>query len=224
MDHCILEREDKDGYLDEDGCPDPDNDADGILDGDDHSKDGKKDCKNDPEDMDGFEDEDGCPDPDNDQDGVLDVNDHCPNTPGIPGGDHPGCPKKHLAIVTAKEIKITQQIQFATASWIILPVSFKILDDVADILKENPKVELEVQGHTDNVGGGPYNMWLSNQRANSVMRYLVQHGIAQSRLTAKGYGLTMPLVPNDSEANRQINRRVQFIIQKGMPGTGTQNP
>ena len=101
-----LEPEDKDGYLDDDGCPDLDNDADGIPDAADK-------CPNEPEDSDGFEDDDGCPDPDNDNDTVLDVDDYCPNTPGSPGGDKPGCPKKNmLVVVTAKEIRITQQIQF----------------------------------------------------------------------------------------------------------------
>ena len=84
---CVLEPEDKDGYLDEDGCPEPDNDLDGIPDAADK-------CPNEPEDPDGFEDEDGCPDPDNDKDTVPDVEDQCPNEPGPPGGDRSGCPRK----------------------------------------------------------------------------------------------------------------------------------
>ena len=87
-DQCVLEPEDKDGYLDDDGCPDLDNDVDGIPDASDK-------CPNEPEDLDGFEDDDGCPDPDNDGDGVPDVDDYCPNTPGIAGGDKPGCPRKN---------------------------------------------------------------------------------------------------------------------------------
>jgi outer membrane protein OmpA-like peptidoglycan-associated protein len=201
-DACMLEPEDKDGYLDEDGCPDLDNDADGIPDVKDK-------CPNDPEDPDGFQDEDGCPDPDNDNDTVADIYDECPNTPGQPGGAHPGCP--NLVIVTAKEIRITQQIQFDFNKSTIKPVSFPILDAVRDVLVANPKITIEVQGHTDNVGQPQYNMTLSQQRAAAVKNYLVAHGIDQARLVSKGYGLTQPLVPNTTEANRALNRRVQFI-------------
>jgi outer membrane protein OmpA-like peptidoglycan-associated protein len=83
VDGCPDDPEDKDGFEDEDGCPDLDNDQDGILD----KADG---CPNDPEDIDTFEDEDGCPDPDNDGDTVLDVNDDCPLVPGPP--ELRGCP------------------------------------------------------------------------------------------------------------------------------------
>src|SRR5580693_9439240 len=91
-DQCVLEPEDKDGYLDDDGCPDVDNDGDGIPDSKDQ-------CPNEPEDFDGYKDDDGCPDPDNDGDGVADVDDFCPNTPGPNTGDKPGCPKQNKFIV-----------------------------------------------------------------------------------------------------------------------------
>ena len=201
-DACLLEPEDKDGYLDEDGCPDLDNDADGIPDALDK-------CPNQPEDRDGFEDEDGCPDPDNDKDTVLDVEDQCPNTPGQPGGVRPGCPS--LIIVTAKEIRITQQIQFDFNKSTIKPVSFPILDAVKEVLAANPKITLEVQGHTDNVGQAAYNARLSQQRADAVRAYLTGHGIDGARLVSKGFGMDQPLVANDTEAHRALNRRVQFI-------------
>jgi outer membrane protein OmpA-like peptidoglycan-associated protein len=205
-DQCINEPEDKDGYLDDDGCPDPDNDADGIPDTADK-------CPNEPEDLDGWQDEDGCPDPDNDADGIADLDDFCPNTPGVPGGDRPGCPKKNsLIVVTEHEIRITQQIQFEFNKAAIRPgISFKILDEVAAVLAENPKISLEVQGHTDNVGSDGYNMNLSQKRSDSVRAYLVAKGISPSRLVAKGYGFHQPLVPNTTASNRELNRRVQFI-------------
>ncbi|PIE65337.1 MAG: cell envelope biogenesis protein OmpA, partial [Deltaproteobacteria bacterium] len=86
-DRCPLDPEDKDGFQDADGCPDPDNDKDGVLDADDR-------CPLDPEDKDSFQDEDGCPDPDNDQDGILDVDDRCPLEPEDKDGfeDEDGCP------------------------------------------------------------------------------------------------------------------------------------
>ena len=122
IDQCPDDSEDKDGFMDEDGCPDPDNDEDGILDivdqcpdlpedkngfeDDDGCPEGQRDrdgdgivdmldkCPNDPEDKDGFEDEDGCPDPDNDRDGILDAQDNCPNDPEDIDGfeDEDGCP------------------------------------------------------------------------------------------------------------------------------------
>ncbi|MDB4936617.1 MAG: outer membrane protein [Labilithrix sp.] len=201
-DACMLEPEDKDGYLDEDGCPDLDNDADGIPDTKDK-------CPDKAEDPDGFQDEDGCPDDDNDNDLVADVYDECPNTPGGPSGPRPGCPS--LIIVTAKEIRITQQIQFDFNKSTIKPVSFPILDAVKDALVANPKITIEVQGHTDNVGQAAYNAKLSQQRADAVRAYLVSHGVDASRLVSKGFGMNQPLVPNSTEGNRALNRRVQFI-------------
>jgi outer membrane protein OmpA-like peptidoglycan-associated protein len=169
--------------------------------------------------MDGFQDDDGCPDPDNDGDGVADLDDYCPNTPGVRGGDKPGCPKKNaLIVVTEKEIRITQQIQFEFNKSVIRPgISFKILDEVVGVLNDNPKITLEVQGHTDNVGSDAYNMKLSGSRADAVRAYLVGHGIDTSRLTSKGYGFHQPLVPNTTAANRDLNRRVQFIRTESTP-------
>jgi outer membrane protein OmpA-like peptidoglycan-associated protein len=201
-DACMLEPEDKDGYLDDDGCPDLDNDADGIPDALDK-------CPNQAEDPDGFEDDDGCPEDDNDKDTVADVYDECPNTPGQPSGVRPGCPS--LIIVTAKEIRITQQIQFDFNKSTIKPVSFPILDAVRDVLVANPAIQIEVQGHTDNVGQAAYNAKLSQQRADAVRAYLTSHGIEGSRLVSKGFGMNQPLVPNNTESNRALNRRVQFI-------------
>jgi len=73
-------------------------------------------------------------------------------------------------------------------------VSFPILDAVRDVLVANPKITIQVQGHTDNVGQGPYNLTLSQQRADSVRTYLVAHGIDGSRLVSKGFGMNQPLV------------------------------
>jgi OmpA-OmpF porin, OOP family len=207
-DQCVAEAEDFDGYLDEDGCPEPDNDADGIPDAADK-------CPNAPEDLDGFEDTDGCPDPDNDKDTVLDVDDMCPNTPGQPGGKKPGCPG--LVIVTAHEIRIKEQIHFETNKAVIKSDSFPILDAVRDVLRDNPSIKLEIQGHTDNVGNAPHNMKLSQARADSVRQYVVSHGIEAGRLASKGYGMAQPIVPNISDGNRALNRRVQFIRTEASP-------
>ena len=206
IDQCPNNPEDKDGYLDDDGCPDVDNDLDGVVDS-------KDDCKMTPEDPDGYEDTDGCPEDDNDGDEVVDVEDQCPLIPGVKSGDKPGCPKKKpaLVVVTKKEIKITQQIHFAFGKSTIRPVSFRVLDAVADVLRDNPKIKLEVQGHTDNKGSPSFNKALSDSRAKAVRRYLVDKGIDSGRLRGKGYGMDRPLVPNTSARNRALNRRVQFV-------------
>jgi outer membrane protein OmpA-like peptidoglycan-associated protein len=216
-DQCVLAPEDKDGYLDDDGCPDPDNDLDTIPDVNDKDATGKT-CMNDPEDPDGFEDADGCPEPDNDKDGVVDLEDQCPAEPGPPGGDKPGCPKKpSLVIVTAKEIKITQQIHFEFDKDKIRSESFPILDAVADVLKTNPNIKIDVQGHTDNKGGAEYNKKLSDRRAASVKKYLVGKGVEASRLVSHGYGAEVPIVPNTTDQNRALNRRVQFVRTETAP-------
>ena len=203
IDQCPNLPEDFDGFQDNDGCPDPDNDMDGIADVVDK-------CPNDPEDVDNFEDEDGCPDPDNDKDGVLDVDDWCPLDPG-PADNH-GCPRKNaLVVVTTSQIKITQQIHFEFNKSIVKKDSFPILDAVTQVLKDNASIKIEVGGHTDNVGNPDYNKKLSQARAESVRKYLVDHGVSDSRLTAKGYGMDVPIDTNSTDAGRAKNRRVEFV-------------
>jgi outer membrane protein OmpA-like peptidoglycan-associated protein len=221
LDQCPTDPEDKDDYLDSDGCPEPDNDLDGIPDAKDL-------CKNDPEDPDGFEDEDGCPELDNDKDTVVDLEDMCPNEPGDPKGTPKGCPGKSLVVVTDKEVKITQQIHFETGKSTIRKESFPILDAVADVMSKFPDMKLEVQGHTDNMymgkqdtdAGKRYNAKLSQDRANAVRDYLIKKkSVASSRLTAVGYGQDKPIVPNDADVNRALNRRVQFLRTEVKPTT-----
>ena len=209
VDSCVLEAEDADGYLDEDGCPELDNDMDSILDRDDK-------CINEPEDPDGYEDADGCPDPDNDKDTVPDLIDECPNTIGSSTKKPLGCPAKPaLVVVTDCEVKITQQIHFEYNKAKIRTESHPVLDAVLEVLETNPDIKLEVQGHTDNRGTSAYNKRLSGQRADAVRKYLVARGVSPSRLQSEGYGFDRPIVPNDSDQNRALNRRVQFIRIEG---------
>ena len=210
QDKCPEIPEDNDGYADDDGCPDPDNDKDGLLDADDG-------CPNEPEDMDGFEDADGCPDPDNDKDTILDIDDECPLEPEDFDGckDTDGCPEPGDVCLdkAAKKIVILQKVFFRTASSRIKKVSYAILDEVAQVLKEHPEItKIEVQGHTDDVGKDSYNKRLSSGRAKSVRKYLIRAGVARSRLTAKGYGEDQPIDTNETDEGRSRNRRVEFII------------
>jgi outer membrane protein OmpA-like peptidoglycan-associated protein len=122
-------------------------------------------------------------------------------------------PKQASVQVTATEITIKQQIQFALDSAVILPESFGLLTEIADTTIRHPEIRrVEVQGHTDNSGTPDHNMILSEQRAEAVRAWLVQHGVQADRLIAKGYGQDKPLVPNITQQMRQKNRRVQFII------------
>jgi outer membrane protein OmpA-like peptidoglycan-associated protein len=91
-----------------------------------------------------------------------------------------------------------------------------------NVLEKHPEVEqLEVQGHTSSEGGPEYNLRLSEERARAVAKWLIDHGVDAKRLVVKGYGLTQPLVPDDSEENRQKNRRVQFRLLKSGNPTGS---
>jgi OmpA-OmpF porin, OOP family len=82
-------------------------------------------------------------------------------------------------------------------------------------MTDHPEIKrVRVEGHTDNKGAAAYNEKLSQQRADSVIKWLSSHGIAAERLVAKGMGLTTPLVANDTEANRALNRRVEFHIEE----------
>jgi Outer membrane protein and related peptidoglycan-associated (lipo)proteins len=86
------------------------------------------------------------------------------------------------------------------------------LDKLANILKEYPDTNIEIQGHTDSQGSDSYNMSLSERRAQAVATYLRGRGIASSRITTKGYGETAPVASNDTEDGRAQNRRVDFLI------------
>jgi OOP family OmpA-OmpF porin len=239
VDKCPDQPEDKDGFQDEDGCPDLDNDGDGIPDAIDkcpnepEDKDGFQDedgcpdldndgdgipdtldkCPNDPEDKDGFQDEDGCPDPDNDGDGIPDVIDKCPNQPETFNNyqDEDGCPDEIPAEVK-KFTGVIEGINFKTGSADILAGSYVLLDRAAKVLQDYPDVKLEISGHTDNRGKADYNRDLSQRRADAVKTYFVTRGIASQRLQAIGYGHTRPIANNKTQSGRATNRRTEFRL------------
>lgn len=124
-------------------------------------------------------------------------------------------PRQALVQVRAREITIRRQINFATNSADILPSSEPLMTEIADVLIRNPQItKVEIQGHTDNQGPDARNRELSQQRADAVREWLTSHGVAATRLEARGYGPDRPLVPNITPANRARNRRVQFVIQE----------
>jgi outer membrane protein OmpA-like peptidoglycan-associated protein len=122
-------------------------------------------------------------------------------------------PAQPNVLVTPKELKLKKQVHFQHDSAEVLPDSNAILEELADVLKKRAEIKrVEIQGHTDNTGTAPYNLRLSQERAEAVRDALVRHGVDAGRLEAKGYGQEKPLVPNVSDANRARNRRVQIII------------
>jgi OOP family OmpA-OmpF porin len=207
IDACPDDPEDHKGNDPNDGCPmPPDRDGDGIP--DQYDK-----CPDQPEDKDGIDDGDGCPEDDADNDGVPDTVDHCPKMPGKPSKDpnKNGCPTYIEEDGTV--VRVLQQVHFAFGTAQILPDSFPVLQEVADYLKSNKAIKkMSIEGHTDNKGSPDLNKKLSQQRADSVMNWLVQHGIENGRLEAHGYGMERPIDENTTDAGRAKNRRVEFKI------------
>ncbi|EKP03739.1 OmpA family protein [Leptospira kirschneri str. 2008720114] len=104
---------------------------------------------------------------------------------------------------------------FESKSFQIAPESAPELDRLAEIVKENPDIEIQIEGHTDNVGKKKDNLILSEKRAAAVAEYLFQkHSISKARIQTKGFGDSVPLSKNDSEEARKKNRRVNFTILK----------
>jgi outer membrane protein OmpA-like peptidoglycan-associated protein len=142
-------------------------------------------------------------DDDLDQDKVPDEIDACPNTPPNTEVDSRGC-------VVIRQAIVLEGITFQYNSAVIQPQSEQTLTGALQILRDNPNVRVEIGGHTDDMGKPDYNMRLSSARAASVQGWLVAHGIPESQLTVRGYGATKPRAPNDSEAHRAKNRRIEF--------------
>jgi outer membrane protein OmpA-like peptidoglycan-associated protein len=207
QDACPNDPEDHKGNDPNDGCPEPaDRDGDGIP--DQYDK-----CPDVPEDKDGIDDTDGCPEDDADQDGVPDTQDACPREPGQPSPDPKknGCPQ--FIHLEGSIVRVLQQVHFATASTTILPDSFPMLQEIANLLHANPQIRrMSIEGHTDDRGEADMNKRLSDGRANSVMTWLSQHGVEAERLEAHGYGEERPIADNATDEGRASNRRVEFKI------------
>ncbi len=103
-------------------------------------------------------------------------------------------------------------IYFGTNSAELTSESFAELDRVVDLLESNPLIVIEVSAHTDDVGSDSYNLVLSERRAQTVVSYLLDNDVPKDRLIAKGYGLRRPIVPNECDETRALNRRVEFKI------------
>jgi OmpA-OmpF porin, OOP family len=234
----VLDR-DGDGINDaDDKCPDvagvaalqgcPDKDGDGIADADDACPDVAgvakyKGCPIPDTDGDGINDEQdkcvtvkgvaryqGCPIPDTDNDGVNDEDDKCPNRAGP--ASNQGCPEITKEVLEKINFA-AKNVFFATGSYKLLPKSFKSLDEVANIMKSDDLLQIQIDGHTDDQGDDAKNMSLSDNRAKAVREYLVSKGVPEARTSSTGYGETKPVADNKTAAGRAKNRRVEMTVR-----------
>jgi len=181
------------------GCPDAD--RDGVTDASDN-------CPNEA----GPAANNGCPWPDTDGDGVLDKDDQCPNEAGTAANN--GCPE--IVVPTAEVQKqlteYARTINFNTGKSSFKSGTEPTLEAITAILKEYPKANFTIEGHTDSTGSDALNQRLSDARAHAVMDFLVNNGISAARLSAKGYGESMPIDSNKTRAGRAANRRVEVKL------------
>lgn len=186
--------------VDVNGCP-LDSDGDGVPDYLDK-------CPNTPKEAYGTVDDKGCP-KDSDGDGVLDYLDKCPNTVGLPSNH--GCPELKKEVRNLFQHAM-QGIQFETGKDVIKKNSFSILDAIAKVMLENPTYQLTINGYTDDVGNDDANQVLSEKRAASVKKYLIDKGVANDRMTSNGFGEANPIADNKTAKGRALNRRVEFLV------------
>jgi OmpA-OmpF porin, OOP family len=178
------------------GCP-ADRDGDGIMDADDACPD-----------LAGVAANKGCP-TDRDKDGVYDKDDRCPDVAGL--ASNGGCPELKAEDKKVLDLAV-KNINFETNKAVITKESYKILDQVADILSRYNYYSVAIEGHTDSQGNDASNLSLSKSRAQACYDYLVKKGIAASRMGHQGYGETRPVATNDTAEGRRQNRRVEFHL------------
>ncbi len=177
-----------------------DSDGDGVLDNDDL-------CPN----QAGLATAKGCPDRDGDT--IADRYDNCPDEAGTT--ENAGCKTKQLVVIKGNKLEIKEAVFFRTGRARIRSKSYKLLDNVAAVLKSKPSFKIRVEGHTDNQGRAAKNKALSKRRAQAVVKYLVKKGIGRDRLTAEGFGDETPIADNGTKVGRAQNRRVVFSIVGG---------
>jgi outer membrane protein OmpA-like peptidoglycan-associated protein len=197
-DKCITEPGPKENF----GCPWGDKDNDGVKDNIDKCPD-----------VPGVLRFAGCPVPpkkDTDGDGVYDDEDVCLTVPGIIANR--GCPEIKAEEKAALK-KAFNNLLFETGKDIIKSSSYNSLNELAKVLVNNPETKLHLEGHTDNVGEDEANLTLSQNRSESVKRYLINKGVSEYRITTDGFGETKPVTTNDTDKGRALNRRVEMVIK-----------
>ncbi len=221
-----VEDADGDGFsAADDDCPDmagpvngcPDADGDGVVDKFDA-------CPN------AVGDLAGCPD--SDADGIADYKDSCPDRKG--SASNFGCPEANVASssndvygntytdsytntsITKKALTLmedaTRSVQFKTLSDNLTESSFFVLDEIVQLMIDNPNYRLKVSGHTDDRGEDSVNQRLSEKRARACVRHLRDHGVPEIQMSYIGYGARIPVAENDTDYGRGQNRRVEFEL------------
>ena len=135
---------------------------------------------------------------------MIDPNDQCPGTPAGVAVDSSGCPLKGSVTLRG--------VTFEFNSDALTQDSLAPLNAVAKDLQAHPRLVVELEGHTDNVGADAYNLQLSQRRADAVREYLLSQGVSPRQLTARGYGESKPVGNNKTEAGRAENRRVVMAV------------
>ena len=138
---------------------------------------------------------------------MPDKDDQCPDLVGTVA--NLGCPEVTEAVRKAL-LDYAKTILFDTGKSTIKPESGAVLDNIADILDDYPNVRFRIEGHTDSTGSAERNQSLSQERAQSVMNYLIEKGIPSNRMTAIGYGEDRPIADNNTREGRRTNRRVEI--------------
>ncbi len=128
------------------------------------------------------------------------------NTDSIFNKDIPLQPIETGAVI------ILKNIFFDTKKFVLKPESITELDKVVILLNDNPKLKIQIIGHTDNVGLVKDNLLLSNNRAKAVVGYLLQKGVAATRVTARGFGSTKPVADNKTAIGKAQNRRTELSV------------
>ena len=145
----------------------------------------------------------GC-EVDEDNDGVPDHRDDCPDTRAGVRVDIKGC--------EIRDIISLPGVNFETGHDILLPGTEYLLQEAADTLKKHPDLQIEVSGHSDNVGNEDQNQGLSMRRARTVRDFLIRYGVDESRLSFRGYGENQPIADNSTADGRATNRRVELRL------------
>ncbi|WP_139956116.1 OmpA family protein [Flavicella sediminum] len=159
----------------------------------------------------GLKNNEGCPvESDLDGDGVADDDDLCPDVKGTAANK--GCPDKNFDKSVSVRIEdLASQIKFARTKNTLSNETTEVLDQITKIIQEYPATKFHIEAHTDDKHNEKYSLFLSKRRANAIMKYLIDGGVEEDRLTAEGYGDENPKYPNDSDlATSELNNRIEF--------------
>ena len=131
----------------------------------------------------------------------------------VAAAEPPPPPTPPRVEVRDNKIEIHDKIQFDFNKATIKEASFDLMNEIASVIAKNPQIKrIQIEGHASSEGNAAHNKQLSDERAKAVMKYLTEHGIAAAELAAIGFGSERPIADNGTEAGREQNRRVDFVI------------